>query len=200
MAQITPRSLTLRDGSPARLRTPLPADAEPVIEHLGRSFADAPWVLRNPDEATFPLEEQRARLNAWLFDPRSLALLVEREHTATPAVIGMLVFGAGDRRKILHTGELGMGVDPAARGLGVGRALLVGLLDWAVTSPIEKVTLRVVPENAAARALYGSLGFQDEGLLRRHFRHDDGSYHDLACMAIYTQPGLAPEGFRTWGP
>lgn len=212
MGRITPQRITLRDGSPALLRTALPADAEPVVAHLERVFRSAPWVLRTPAEATFPLEEQRRRLNDWLFSEGSIALLVERSSSdasasaqlasttrAASPVIGMLVFLQGDRQKIAHTGEIGMGVDPDCRGLGVGRALLVALLDWASSVPVlSKITLRVMPENTAAMALYASIGFVEEGRLLRHMRHDDGTFHDLASMALYVKPNVAPPGHRTW--
>lgn len=209
MGRITPQRITLRDGSPALLRSAIPADAEPVVAHLQRVFHAAPWVLRTPAEATFPLEDQRRRLNDWLFSDGSIALIVERSgpDASTPVqpfaptapVIGMLVFLQGDRQKIAHTGEIGMGVDPECRGLGVGRALLVALLDWACSVPVlSKITLRVMPENVAAMALYASIGFVEEGRLLRHMRHDDGTFHDLASMAIYVKPNVAPPGHRTW--
>lgn len=199
MGQIAPRPTQLRDGTSALVRTALPEDAPQVIEHLGRVFRSAPWVLRNPDEATFPLDQQRSRLDEWLFDPRSIALIAERSEGDRGRIIGMLVFVRGDRRKISHTGEIGMGTDPEVRGAGVGTALLRALLDWAVGAPdLTKVTLRVMPENVHAMRLYANLGFVEEARLQRHLRDDDGTYHDLLSMAIYVKPGIAPPGFRQW--
>ncbi len=47
-------------------------------------------------------------------------------------------------------------VAPAARGTGLGRRLLDGLLDWAGATPVR---LAVRPENTPAIALYRSCGF-----------------------------------------
>ncbi len=199
MGQIAPRPIRLRDGSSVLVRTALPEDAPGVIEHLDRMFRSAPWVLRNPDEATFPLEQQRGRLDEWLFDPRSIALIAERTEGERGRIVGMLVFARGDRRKVSHTGEIGMGTDPDARGTGVGTALLRTLLDWAVDAPgLSKVTLRVVPENVHAMRLYAQLGFVEEARLQRHLREDDGTHRDLLAMAIYVKPDIAPPGFRQW--
>lgn len=58
--------------------------------------------------------------------------------------------------------ELGVGVVPAGRGQGVGRALLTALTDTARDGGLERISLSVEPENRAA-ALYRSLGFVTVG-------------------------------------
>lgn len=66
-----------------------------------------------------------------------------------------------------HRGEAGLFVqdiyvDPAARGLGVGTALLAAAMrhqDWGA----RYLTLGVEPGNAAARAFYDRRGFRPRG-------------------------------------
>lgn len=50
-------------------------------------------------------------------------------------------------------------LDPAARGLGLGRTLVAEAVRWARTQRVRRVTLRVNVGNARARAVYDSLGF-----------------------------------------
>ncbi|WP_127555839.1 GNAT family N-acetyltransferase [Saccharospirillum alexandrii] len=52
-------------------------------------------------------------------------------------------------------------VSRSARGLGAGRALLEWVLAEAKTANVAKVTLEVEDDNAVAKSLYASLGFQD---------------------------------------
>lgn len=53
-----------------------------------------------------------------------------------------------------------LAVVPAARGLGVGRALLQAALDHGAASGCNKLTLEVLQGNLPARRLYGSMGFR----------------------------------------
>ncbi|MCW3479574.1 GNAT family N-acetyltransferase [Neisseriaceae bacterium JH1-16] len=52
-------------------------------------------------------------------------------------------------------------VDPAARGRGLGRALVVELLAEAQRRRARIATLNVYRWNPVAQALYGSLGFEE---------------------------------------
>lgn len=52
-------------------------------------------------------------------------------------------------------------VSRSARGMGAGRKLLEWVLSYARDSNVAKVTLEVEDDNAVAKALYASLGFQD---------------------------------------
>lgn len=58
--------------------------------------------------------------------------------------------------------ELSIGVEPGHRGQGVGRALLVALLEAARAAGHDRISLSVEPENRAA-LLYKSLGFEVVG-------------------------------------
>ena len=65
----------------------------------------------------------------------------------------------------IHT----IGVDPAYQRLGIGRALLRGLLAVA-DAAAALVFLEVRTDNAAARALYEADGFTVVGLRKRYYR------------------------------
>ncbi|MEK9519889.1 GNAT family N-acetyltransferase [Streptomyces sp. NPDC087908] len=59
----------------------------------------------------------------------------------------------------------GLAVAEAARGRGVGRALLRAAMDRARADGAVRMTLRVLGHNAPARALYAAEGFAVEGVL-----------------------------------
>ena len=54
-------------------------------------------------------------------------------------------------------------VDPSARALGAGRALVQHVLDQAAEHGVTEVRLETQPTNARARALYERVGFTLQG-------------------------------------
>ncbi len=58
-----------------------------------------------------------------------------------------------------------IGVDPAYRGLGLGKAVLVAALDYLTKRGIEQVELLVDSSNDPAQRLYESLGFRREDVI-----------------------------------
>lgn len=80
--------------------------------------------------------------------------------------------------------DLTIAVDPQAQGQGVGRALFQGLLDHVLLHmpQISRVELFARASNRRARALYLSLGFVDEGVLRRRVNNARGEAEDDTIM------------------
>lgn len=64
-------------------------------------------------------------------------------------------------------------VDPEHRGQGLGRRLMIGLIEAAVAEGARHMTLEVRSQNVAARALYSSLGFAPVGVRRNYYTDDD---------------------------
>ena len=99
-------------------------------------------------------------------------------------VIGMLsvdTFPTRPRRR--HVGRIGISVDEAWQGKGVGKALMQAGIDLADKwLNLTRLELEVYADNEAAIRLYERFGFEREGVLRQHaFR--DGHYVDSIMMA-----------------
>ena len=82
-----------------------------------------------------------------------------------------------------HVGEVRLVVDPEQRGKGLGRTLARWALLQALEAGLSKLTVEVVAEQEGAVAMFGSLGFQAEGLLRDHVRDRDGQLRDLILLS-----------------
>jgi putative acetyltransferase len=78
--------------------------------------------------------------------------------------------------------SLGMWLLPQWRGRGGGRMLMEAALE-ARPPHVHKIELEVFPDNEAAIALYRSLGFEQEGVRRDHYRRLDGSLRSALLMA-----------------
>jgi ribosomal-protein-alanine acetyltransferase len=61
-------------------------------------------------------------------------------------------------------------VEPAARGLGLGRRLMETLLDQARRGGLKQVVLEVAVDSAPAIGLYESLGFAQIGRRPRYYQ------------------------------
>lgn len=81
------------------------------------------------------------------------------------------LLGYGGIRCFEDADIMTLGVIPQARRLGIGRLLLVGLLDWARSQRVRRVFLEVRESNRGARSLYADLGFSEVGRTKRYYRH-----------------------------
>jgi ribosomal-protein-alanine N-acetyltransferase len=91
--------------------------------------------------------------------------------------LGMAVTDSSKRpflgHVMLHTvawrhkrAEIGYWLVTSARGRGVGRTAVSLLVDWAFDElELERLEITTTPDNGPARALAGSLGFTEEGVM-----------------------------------
>jgi ribosomal protein S18 acetylase RimI-like enzyme len=84
-----------------------------------------------------------------------------------------------------HVGELRLVVAPARRHAGVGRALARHALIEAVRAGRRKLVVELAADQERAHAMFSSLGFTGEALLRDHIRDRDGELHDLVMLAHF---------------
>jgi [ribosomal protein S18]-alanine N-acetyltransferase len=86
-------------------------------------------------------------------------------------------------RAIGDEGELlSIGVAAGQQRKGLGRAMLLEILDMACERNLLRVFLEVRASNAAALALYRSAGFMEIGVRREYYRNPGGS-EDAITMA-----------------
>ena len=81
-----------------------------------------------------------------------------------------------------HVGEIRMVVSPDVRGQGVGRALSQETFTLALGAGLEKLSLQKTVDQQAAIALFESLGFKAEALLRDHVRDVGGKKYDIVVL------------------
>ena len=80
-----------------------------------------------------------------------------------------------------------LAVDPAHRRRGLGRRLLRALLAEARRRGAERATLEVASGNAAALALYASVGFREAGRRRGYYRSGDDAL--IQWLRLEPPPG-----------
>ncbi|WP_029423556.1 GNAT family N-acetyltransferase [Alicyclobacillus macrosporangiidus] len=184
MGFVSPQFVTLPNGTALTLRTAEPADASQVLEHTKQVTAETDFLVTTPEEVTLTVDEERVWIQHHLDDPGSLLLLA----CAGPQVIGILSFRRESRVRLSHHGSLGVSVQKAWHGQGIGRKLVETLLRWAEANPwLEKACLEVFTTNEPAIHLYHSLGFQEEGRRRRHVKLGPDAYVDVLVMCKFVK-------------
>ena len=80
--------------------------------------------------------------------------------------------------------ELRIKLSPGQTGKGFGTEAVRQLCRFGFDDlNLQRIYLYVFSDNARAIASYGKVGFEQEGVLRRH-AHVDGSYRDVAIMGL----------------
>ena len=82
-----------------------------------------------------------------------------------------------------HVGEVRLVVGSDQRRGGVGRALATHALTEALRDGRRKLVVELAADQEFALAMFGSLGFTGEALLRDHIRDRDGQLRDLVMLA-----------------
>ena len=161
------------------LYAPLPAPELPdgiTLRAFRPGEDDARWVALNarafaqlPDQGRWTLKDLRVRMAEPWFDPAGF-LLAEREEEHGH---GLLAERGGELLGFHWTKVHGnashdhdpigevyvLGVDPAAQGLGLGRALTLAGLRYLRGRGLDQAMLYVDEKNGPAVALYQKLGF-----------------------------------------
>ena len=120
-------------------------------------------------------------LSAWINE-------IERgDITSLLAVLAGKVVGCGTLVRDPHSwsphvGELRMVVSQDVRGKGVGRALSQQTFALALGAGLEKLSVQMTVDQQAAIALFESLGFKAEALLRDHVKDKAGKKHDIVVL------------------
>lgn len=101
-------------------------------------------------------------------------------------LVGWVEAYRGGGRRLAHVATLTVAVAVAWRGRGLGKALMAAALDWGRRQGLHKLQLRVRAGNTVAIALYRSLGYQVEGVLRDQVASvsELGRFEDEWVMAL----------------
>jgi RimJ/RimL family protein N-acetyltransferase len=155
-------------------------DAEVLLD-IGRSvISEGKYFIAVSEEVEkTPLQEEKERIQRILDDIKETLIVAE----VNGVVVGSIEFRSQTRKRLSHTGSVSMSISKNYRGMGIGKALLKALLDWAEENPlIEKVSLGVFSTNQRAISLYKQMGFLEEGRLIKEYKLNHGEYVDDVLM------------------
>lgn len=179
MAKIEKLKYDLK-GKSLVIRNASEEDAEALVELMKKLDSETTFLLREPDEFTLTVEQEKNFIEAKLQSEVELFLLAEVDGK----MIGTCAINGSTRKRLRHTANLGIALTEKYCGKGIGRKLMETAIDWAKENGMTRITLQVDTSNYRAINLYTKLGFQVEGTFMKDKKLSDGSYRNGYGMAL----------------
>lgn len=178
---MNPKEVTLKNGKTVLIRQAEVADAQHLLDCVKKYIPQSEYIPKLEQEIVITVEQEREWINSFLIHNNSLLLVAEYENL----VIGNIDL-TGNRRKVMeHTAVIGMGMLKEWRNSGLGTALLDTAIEWARQNPVlELIWLQVYTANKAALHLYRKMGFEENGIMKSFFKHNNDYFDNLTMTMI----------------
>ena len=174
-------TVTLKDGRACTLRSGTASDGQALLDVFNLIHGQTDFLLTYPEEHGYTAQQEADFLQRKMDSTDEIELLAELDGK----VVGSAGIGCvGRKEKIRHRAELGISVDKAYWGLGIGRALTKACIECAKRAGYAQLELEVVAENRSAIALYESVGFEEYGRNPRGFRSRFTGWQEVVLMKL----------------
>ena len=140
-----------------------PRDATALIDLVNALAREAALLFVLPIDPATGVPSVLQYLEAMAASGNSAVLVA----AGTGRLVGLATANGGVHGAKRGVVEIGIGVRAANQGIGVGKALLNALEQWARAKGLHRLQLPVVTSNEPALALYRRMGFTVEGVLRQ---------------------------------
>ena len=175
------QSTEIRDkrGQIVILRNAEESDAEDLIQYLRVVSAETPFLVREPEEITLTVEQEREFLRGKKESERELMLIAiaNGKHIGNCSVMQL-----GTSRRYAHRCQIGIALYQEFCSRGIGRKMIEVALERAKEAGYEQAELEVIAGNERAISLYKQLGFEEFGVFPDNIKYKDGSYADAVWM------------------
>lgn len=165
------KTILLKDGRQALLRSPTAEDARAMLDFLKLCYSQTDFLLCYPEEFTQTVEEEGAFLASMEASETVLMIACLLEGT----IVGNCQIAFDTKQKTRHRAEVAIAIRREAWGLGIGTALLEELIAAARGRGVLQLELDVIEGNDRAKALYEKVGFRAVGEKPNAIRLKDGT-------------------------
>ncbi|MBR3873435.1 MAG: GNAT family N-acetyltransferase [Clostridia bacterium] len=165
------KTIVLKDGRTAILRSPKAEEAEAMLDYLKTVAAETPFVLREEEECTETVEQEAVFLQAVNHSPLQVMIVCEVDGE----IAGNCQLSMMRRRKVRHRASVAIGLIRKYWGLGIGTAMFEAMIAIAREHGIEQMELEFIEGNQRAQGLYEKMGFRIYGERPDAIRLKDGT-------------------------
>ena len=175
------QTILLKNGKEAVIRNGDEPDGNDVFDVFNRTHGETDYLLTYPDENSFDSEQEAQFLKEKAISPNEIELvaIVDGKIAGTAGIESV-----GEKYKVKHRAEFGIGILKEYWGLGLGKALTKACIQSAIDAGYEQLELNVIAENERALSLYRSLGFIEYGRNPRGFNSKISGYQELVYMLL----------------
>lgn len=177
---VKPKEFDL-NGRKLVLRNAVEDEAEMLLKYLKQVYAETPFLIQEPDEITFTIDDEKKYIKENNDSNSDLLLIgmLDGKHVGNCSLMG------NHARRLKHRTSLGIVLYLEYTGLGIGRIMIEEVCKIAKENGIEQVELEVAANNRNAISLYEKLGFGKVGILPNNMKYADGTYTDVHFMVKY---------------
>lgn len=177
---VKPKEFDL-NGRKLVLRNAVEDEAEMLLKYLKQVYAETPFLIQEPDEITFTIDDEKKYIRENNDSDSDLLLIgtLDGKHVGNCSLMG------NHARRLKHRTSLGIVLYLEYTGLGIGRIMIEEVCKIAKENGIEQIELEVAANNRNAISLYEKLGFEKIATLPNNMKYSDGTYTDVHFMVKY---------------
>ena len=166
-------------GREVLLRNAEVSDATALIDYLKITATETPYLIREPQEITITLEQEKNFIENKIEAEGELLLvaLIDGKHIGNCSLMSIAPY-----KRYAHRCGIAIALYQEYCGYGIGKMMMQTILDVAKKAGYEQAELEVISDNKDAIALYKKFGFEKFGSFPNNMKYSDGTYANADWM------------------
>ncbi|AXT57417.1 GNAT family N-acetyltransferase [Aquimarina sp. AD1] len=165
-----PKTYSIKNNHTVTIRQAVSDDASNLLKLKLQYLKNTETLPLFENEYPNDIDQERDFIERFQSEKNSIILVA----LCDDVMIGNIDLTGSWRKKMEHTGMIGMGIHTQWQNQGIGTLLLQNAIDWAHQNEILKVIwLEVYESNQSGIALYKKTGFTQSGIIPNFFLEKD---------------------------
>lgn len=175
------KTIQLKDGSTAVLKTPCTEDVEQMLHYLITVCGETDFLSRYPEERSMTLQQEEAWINRLRTSPDTLGIACYLNGKVT----GCCEINFLNGLKMCHRAAVHIALLRDYWNLGIGSTMFREMINAAQSRGTEIMELAFLEGNHRAKYLYEKFGFRVVAEIPKAYKRKDGTYQNEYHMQKY---------------